>query len=552
MERLKHIIYARKSSEAEDRQVLSLESQIEELQELAEREGLEVVEILTEAKSAKEPGRPVFNLMLEKIKKGEANAILTWKIDRLSRNPVDGGTLQWLLQQGIIKEIRTPERIYRPEDNALLWAVESGMATQFIRDLAVNTKRGLRKKCERGYKPGLAPLGYLNNKYSPKGEHDYFPDPERFPIIQRIFKTLATGLYTPVEVYNIAVKEWGFTGRNGKPISRGRFYEMLRMPDYYGEFEYPKGSGNFYKGNYEPIITKEEWELVQQVLKRKSIRKNRKYIHLFRGLLRCGECGAVLTSYVIKKKLKDGKVLEWTYYECARKKRGKAFCSQKPIREDVLEEQILKVLSNIEIPEEIHKWAINALKAEQEKRRKEREKNLRYYHQMYRAITDKIDNLIDMKTKGLIDEEDYIRNIEPLKEKKKHIENFLRGQEYEDDRWIDDAISYVEVMKKVKEAYISGDISVKRTILKCIGSEFIVKDKQFFIKIEPIFEVRTKELEGMLIREGVFEPLENEKKQEFNKDFGTLEENQSDVLAYILDLRRLDSYSISQVLKLVK
>jgi DNA invertase Pin-like site-specific DNA recombinase len=96
------------------------------------------------------------------------------------------------------------------------------MATQFIRDLSVNTKRGLKKKCEKGYKPGLAPLGYLNNKYSPKGEHDYFPDPERFPIIQRIFKTLATGLYTPAEVYKTAIKEWGLTGRNGKPISRER------------------------------------------------------------------------------------------------------------------------------------------------------------------------------------------------------------------------------------------------------------------------------------------------------------------------------------------
>jgi len=530
MEQLRYIIYARKSSEAEDRQVLSLESQVEELQRLAEKEGLEVVDVLVEAKSAKEPGRPVFNLMLEKIQKGEANAILTWKIDRLSRNPVDAGTLQWLLQQGVIKEIRTPERIYRPEDNALLWAVESGMANQFIRDLSVNTKRGLRKKCEKGYKPGLAPLGYLNNKYSPKGEHDYFPDPERFPIIQRIFKTLATGLYTPAEVYRMAIKEWGLTGRNGKPISRARFYEILRTPDYYGEFEYPKGSGQFYKGNYEPMITKEEWELVQQVLKKKSIRKNKKYLHLFRGLLRCGECGAVLTSYTTKKKLKNGKVLEWVYYECSRKKQGKGLCNQKPIREDVLEEQILKVLSSIEIPEEIHNWAINALRAEQEKRRKEREKNLRYYHQMYRAITDKIDNLIHMKTEGLIDDEDYLRNIEPLKEKKKHIENFLRSQEYEDDRWFDDAISYVEVMKRVKEAYINGDISVKRTILKCIGSEFIVKDKQFFIKIEPIFEVRTKELEGMLIQEGVFEPLENEKKQEFNKDFETLDENQSGLL----------------------
>jgi hypothetical protein len=210
-----------------------------------------------------------------------------------------------------------------------------------------------------------------------------------------------------------------------------------------------------------------------------------------------------------------------------KKKQGKELCSQKPIREDILEEQILKVLSSIEIPEEIHRWAINALKAEQEKRRKEREKNLRHYQQMYRATLDKIDQLIHMKTEGSITEEEFRRNIEPLREKKNRIENFLRNQEYKDESWIDDAISYVEVMKKVKEAYINGGISVKRTILKCIGSEFVVKDKQFFIKIEPIFEVRTKELEGMFIQEGVFEPIENEKKQEFNKDFETLGENQS-------------------------
>jgi site-specific DNA recombinase len=146
MERLKYIIYARKSSEAEDRQVLSLESQVEELQKLAESNGLEVVDVLTEAKSAKEPGRPIFNFMLEKIKKGEANAILTWKIDRLARNMADAGNLHFLMQKGIIKEIRTPEKVYKPEDNTLIWAVETGVANQFIRDLSVHTKRGLRKE----------------------------------------------------------------------------------------------------------------------------------------------------------------------------------------------------------------------------------------------------------------------------------------------------------------------------------------------------------------------------------------------------------------------
>ncbi|BCX15649.1 MAG: serine recombinase [Candidatus Parcubacteria bacterium] len=530
MGKLRYIIYARKSSESEDRQVLSLESQVEELQKLAEKEGLEVVDILTEAKSAKEPGREIFNLMIEKIKKGEANAILCWKVDRLSRNPIDSGTIQWLLQKEIIKEIRTPERVYKPEDNALLWAVETGMANQYIRDLATNTKRGLRKKAEKGFKPGLAPLGYLNNKYSPKGEHNYFPDPERFHIIRKVFETLASGQYTPKEVYRIAVDEWGLTNRYGKRLSPSKFYAMLRCPDYYGEFEYPKGSGNWYKGNYEPVIDKETWLLVQEILNRKGSPKKRKIVHMFRGLLRCGECGGVLTSYEKLKRNKNGRVLRYVYYECAKKKNYPGICHQKPIREEELENEILEVLSNISIPEAIHNWAISTLKEEQRKRKEEREKNLGHYKRMYSAITNQIDNLINMKSSGEITEEEFQRNIEPLRKRKQAIETMLREQEYEDDRWIDYAIDYVNIVGKIKEAYLNGDIATKRTILKCIGSEFIVKDKKLNVKIEPIFTVRIMDLPGELEKEGVFEPAKNQEKQDFNRDFENLSENQSSLL----------------------
>ena len=176
-------------------------------------------------------------------------------------------------------------------------------------------------------------------------------------------------------MYKVAIS-WGLTGRNRKPISRARFYKILRLPDYFGEFEYTRGSDNLYKGNYEPLITKKEWEFVQKVLQKKSFKKNRVYIHSFRGLLRCGECRAVLTSYITKKKLKSGKILSYVYYESSRKKRSKEFCSQKLNREDVLEKQILQILSGIEIPEEIHKWAIATLKHEQEKKKKRKRKEI--------------------------------------------------------------------------------------------------------------------------------------------------------------------------------
>ena len=135
--------------------------------------------LLTEKKSAKEPGRPVFNEMIKMIQAGKADAILCWKIDRLARNPVDGGQIQWMLQTGMIKCIRTFEKSHLPSDNVLLMSIEQGMANQYIRDLSTNVKRGNRAKLEKGGWPHMAPLGYLNDKAQKQSS-----------LIQRILSTL--------------------------------------------------------------------------------------------------------------------------------------------------------------------------------------------------------------------------------------------------------------------------------------------------------------------------------------------------------------------------
>ena len=160
---MRYFLYARKSTDVEDKQVLSIEAQLSELRALAKREGLEITEELIEKRSAKQPGRPIFNDMLLRIQKGEARGIVCWKIDRLARNPVDGGQIQWLLQNGAISHIQTHDRAYYPSDNVLTMSVEFGMANQYIRDLSVNTARGLRAKARQGHFPGTAPFGYLNN-----------------------------------------------------------------------------------------------------------------------------------------------------------------------------------------------------------------------------------------------------------------------------------------------------------------------------------------------------------------------------------------------------
>ena len=117
---LKYFLYARKSTESDDRQVASIEDQITEMQRLAERLNINVIDIVRESYSAKKPGRPQFNKMIERIHCGEANAILCWKLNRLARNPIDGGQISWMLQQGLIKHIQTYSSEFKPTDNVII------------------------------------------------------------------------------------------------------------------------------------------------------------------------------------------------------------------------------------------------------------------------------------------------------------------------------------------------------------------------------------------------------------------------------------------------
>jgi hypothetical protein len=143
---IKYILYVRKSTDDKTHQVLSLSRQMEELRNFTKREGVAIYETLEESRSAKLPGRPVFNAMLDRIESGEANGILCWDIDRLYRNPIDEGRVRWLLQNGVIASIRTPTRQFLPDDAGLLMGVEGGRATDYIIRLSKNSPKRRRGK----------------------------------------------------------------------------------------------------------------------------------------------------------------------------------------------------------------------------------------------------------------------------------------------------------------------------------------------------------------------------------------------------------------------
>lgn len=509
-EKIRYFLYARKSSESEDRQMASIDSQIAELQKIADEMGLDVVDRFSESQSAKAPGRPVFNQMLMRIQAGEADGILCWKLNRLARNPIDGGQISWMLQQGVLKQIQTFGRAYHSSDNVLMMAVELGMANQFIRDLSVDTKRGLRAKAERGWYPTYATLGYMHNPYKYKGEKEIIPDPERFLIVRKMWDLMLTGQHNPATVGEVARNEWGLKTRQGNLIARSTVYRIFNDPFYYGEYEYPKGSGNWRKGLHQPMITREEFDKVQ-FLQGKAAARPKTYDFAYRGPLFCGECGAMVTAEHKVKKQKNGVVRSYIYYHCTKRKNSS--CSQKGIEEKELEKLIVDVLSQFEIPASFRKWAMDVLREQNKGEAEVREKMLDAHRKDYGHATKKLDNLIDLRAAGEITAEEFTHRKGILLQEKMRAFELLQDTDGRVNNWLDDVEKRLTFAERAKDEFENGSISKRKEILYALGSNLTLKDKMFSVSLpEALERLKTAAPTARKINKR-FEPLNSDEKQ---------------------------------------
>lgn len=346
---VRYVLYARKSTESEERQVLSIDSQIKEMLQLAEREGLNVVEIRRESHSAKATGqRPVFNELLSDIRSGRFNAILTWAPDRLSRNAGDLGAIVDLMDQKLLLEIRTygQKFINSPNEKFLLMILGSQAKLENDQK-GINVKRGLRTRVEMGLWPGVAPTGYLNEKRVDRKCH-VLVDQERAPIVKQMFEKVAYERWSGRKLYHWLKFDLNFKTKGNKNLSLSNVYIILQNTFYYGVFEFPRKSGNWYTGKHTPLITKEIFDKVQEQLKRDQIVRESKEF-AFTKLISCGLCGSGITADEKYKKLKDGTTARYVYYGCTRSK--DLHCKGGYLREEELIGQLTAILDEIDVNE---------------------------------------------------------------------------------------------------------------------------------------------------------------------------------------------------------
>ncbi|OQY68520.1 hypothetical protein B6D29_00785 [Microgenomates bacterium UTCPR1] len=526
-----YFVYLRKSTEEEDKQIQSIESQKEELLEkVIKPRNISVLHWYWESKSAKMPGRPVFNEMIERIKAGEANHVIVWHINRLARNLKDGGDIMWLVEQGKMK-IVTPTRVYDSEE-IVNFTHEFGQSAKFSHDLSRDVTRGLYNKVKKGMAPIHAPIGYYNDRYLPKGLKDIKVDKERFPLVKRMFDMLLTGNYTPWSILKIATNEWGLRKKDGQPIRENKIYEIFRNPFYCGQFIY---HNQLYEGTHTPMITKVEFEQAQEILNARGRKRITKRELSYTGILSC-PCGCAITGEEryrlicpkchtkfnaekheicpkceLDKEEMNIPLHVYRYYHCTRKKDKN--CTQPATTEKDLEDQIKTLLLTLYIPKDFVEWAkkyMEFVTKSEIKSKVETEESLN------QTIINAKKKQVNLKNKFM-----SLANIN---------NELMTNEEYIlDKKKIEDEISQLgkrltTVDNKIEEANVqtnktfnfahrcrywleNGTHEEKRTIVATLGSNLILNKKLLRLDLLKPFEY-ARQISGELLHSDYqFEPI---------------------------------------------
>jgi len=476
----KVVIYARKSTESEDRQVLSIESQIKELTDYAKNMNWQISAIYSESKSAKAPGREVFNKLYESIQEGEVEELLCWKLDRLARNPVDGGALIWAMEENKLKHIHTPQRSFYNSGNDKFWLqLEFGMAKKYVDDLSDNVKRGLKTKVEKGWYPSKAPLGYINDKEN----KTIIPDPERFKLVRAMWDLMLTGSFTPPQVLKIANDSYGLRTKlykkgGGNPVACSYIYLIFKNPFYYGAFEY---WGNIYKGNHKPMVTKEEFDKVQSLMAQDFTTRPISYEFAYTGLIKCGECGASITA---EHKMNRRYGYKYVYYHCTKRKQK---CSQKYIQEPELTDQFSSFIDTLSIDKDILEVALSVINQQKDSMIAKNRAIVSSLQKRIKESEQGLSELLSIKLRRLLSDDDFLLKKGELEQEISKLKGQLAKVNSDPNHVSEESIRTFQLSARIKDKFENGSEKARRSILRQVGSNLTLTDRKLLIKAKEPF-----------------------------------------------------------------
>jgi len=562
---IKYFIYARKSSEGEDRQVASVEDQIAETRKIAEALSLDVADVIVESKSAKEPGRPAFNQMLARMQRGEAQGILTWKLNRLARNPVDGGQISWMLQQGVIKHIQTYGRDYKPSDNVIMMQVEFGMANQYVKDLSVDVKRGMRRKAERGWNPScILPIGYKHNPVKEISEHaeEILTDAPKLRLIQKLWQRMSTGRYSARAMKRYA-DEIGLRTPRGNKYSYNTILKVFRNEFYAGYFLWRDENGEPVrcKGKHQAIISEQTFQRVQDILQAPSDKsREAEYFFPYRGSIACHTCGGhvtcqhksqvVCTGCKVKFSVRTRSVcphcnldvedmknpgrVEQTYYHCVAKN---GICNRKAATLTSIEDYLSKQLTTLHISEDFNTWSRECL---ERVNRNLIEEHLQEKKTLVKSITDlgqRLRRFTTMRADGEIDQEEFNALKRETNKEIQEREIRLLQQEEQRDSILSQYVNWMERVKQASLKFKNASPKVRDELIRNLCSNLTLEGNTVYFPTDSLLALLQKCAELYDSENRMFEPTETYTIQGYTGVSGALQLKFSQLLAKLSVIR---------------
>lgn len=511
---MKAAMYCRRSQDREDRQVLSIEEQRDENKLRLSMSGDKSVGTYEENKSAKTPGiRTEFNRLLADIRSGKVEVVYCWKLNRLARNPEDGGKIHQLLLMGLLKAIVTNDKTYLPTDNVMQMYVELGMATQYSIDLSKDVKRGMMHKVKMGWKPGVSPVGWRPDYDGLKGQRVISKDEDRFNTVRRCWDLLLERRMTVPDILKIATEEWGLTrlaarGKPPVPICKSAMYKIFTNSFYCGEIVW---NGEVFEGKHEPMITRAEFDLAQEILGRKGKSRLKTNKNFYSGLIRCGECGSMIVMELKRKLVKSqDRIKEYRYFRCS--KHVKNCCCTQTCRltTEELEVQLTKVVEAVELPDALIEWSLEQLKLSQEDTKKDESRGLEGLQEKYRSILEKRSNLIDRQlvTETRLPEDIYQQKLQELSNEVQRLQSQIQDFEAHSSQWGLDIAKAVSFTEKLRERFSTGTDEKKLEILQRLGQTIELRDGMLTFALQKPYQALSdgrKKLEDAL---GSVEPLQ--------------------------------------------
>ena len=466
---LKYIAYCRKSTDEKDKQVLSIEAQIAELKEFAKRANLSISEFITEAKTAKVPGREQFAEVLKKIEKGMANAILSWHPDRLARNSIDGGKIIYLLDTGKLLDLKFPSFWFEstPQGKFML-SIAFGQSKYYVDNLSENVKRGNRQKLRNGVWPSKAPYGYANN---PK-TRGIDVDEEKSKVVKKAFQFFADGNISFTAISQFLFK-FGIKREGDKLVKVGQIKNMLSNRFYLGILKY---AGEYYQGSHKTFISKKLFDEVQKQIEKIERPRQKGHNFAFAGLATCGECGAAITAEQHIKKYKNGNNQTFIYYRCTKKLKP---CNQKYISESDTEEQVRKIVGGCGLHEDwepyFEKWITQA----EEKDKLTAEVEEKQIDGQIQESEIKLDRLLDGYLDQVIEPEIYKQKKNELFDEKLKLEEKKSQIAKNGTIWLEPMREFVNcALQAQKIARAENNCHDLSIMAKKVGSNFFLKERR--------------------------------------------------------------------------